>query len=189
MSERMIFNHEDADRFIVGTVGQPGERAFFLQVNSVMGSTTISIEKSQVSALAERLSELIAELRRNKLASLDELSITPKMDDGPLTFPIDEEFRSGVIGISWDQEELRVTIEVQALTDEDIEDLLTDEDSLEQIEFPPDLLRLKIRIHQARGFITRARKVIDAGRQPCPFCGLPIDQSGHLCPRANGYRR
>jgi len=43
MSERMIFNHEDADRFIVGTVGQPGERAFFLQVSSAIGSTTISI--------------------------------------------------------------------------------------------------------------------------------------------------
>ena len=189
MSERMIFNHEDADRFIVGTVGQPGERAFFLQVSSAIGNTTISIEKNQVSALAERLNELIGELRRSKLASLDELSITPKIDEAPLAFPIDEEFRSGVIGISWDQDEQRITIEVQALTDEDIDELLTDDDSLEQIEFPPDLLRLKIRIHQARGFINRARKVVDAGRQPCPFCGLPIDQSGHLCPRANGYRR
>jgi hypothetical protein len=31
--------------------------------------------------------------------------------------------------------------------------------------------------------------VIAAGRQPCPFCGLPINPEGHLCARANGYRR
>ena len=55
MSSRMIFNHENADRFIVGTVGAPGERAFFLQVTSEIGSTTVAIEKNQVAAVAERL--------------------------------------------------------------------------------------------------------------------------------------
>ena len=24
---------------------------------------------------------------------------------------------------------------------------------------------------------------------PCPFCGGPMDPTGHLCPRANGFRR
>ena len=28
-----------------------------------------------------------------------------------------------------------------------------------------------------------------AGRLPCPLCGISIDPQGHLCPRANGYRR
>jgi hypothetical protein len=31
--------------------------------------------------------------------------------------------------------------------------------------------------------------VVNAGRAPCPFCGSPIDPAGHLCPRANGFRR
>jgi len=25
--------------------------------------------------------------------------------------------------------------------------------------------------------------------KPCPFCGGPVDPAGHLCPRANGFRR
>ena len=40
-----------------------------------------------------------------------------------------------------------------------------------------------------REFIARAKRVVDAGRPPCPFCGQPLDPSGHLCPRHNGYRR
>jgi uncharacterized repeat protein (TIGR03847 family) len=41
----------------------------------------------------------------------------------------------------------------------------------------------------AESFVKRAIAVVGAGRVPCPFCGGPIDPSGHLCPRANGYRR
>ncbi|MFA5919625.1 MAG: DUF3090 family protein [Candidatus Nanopelagicaceae bacterium] len=42
---------------------------------------------------------------------------------------------------------------------------------------------------QTEAFIERATRVINAGRPPCPFCGLPLDPRGHVCPRANGYRR
>jgi hypothetical protein len=31
--------------------------------------------------------------------------------------------------------------------------------------------------------------VVSAGRPACPFCSQPLDPSGHICPRANGYRR
>ena len=41
----------------------------------------------------------------------------------------------------------------------------------------------------ARAFSKRAQSVVSAGRQPCPFCGGPVDPGGHLCPRANGFRR
>ena len=30
---------------------------------------------------------------------------------------------------------------------------------------------------------------IEGGRPSCPFCGQPLDPAGHICPRANGYRR
>ena len=41
----------------------------------------------------------------------------------------------------------------------------------------------------ARSFVERARSVVGAGRPDCPFCGEPIDPDGHLCVRANGFRR
>jgi len=34
-----------------------------------------------------------------------------------------------------------------------------------------------------------ASAVVSAGRPPCPFCNQPLEPSGHICPRANGYRR
>ena len=41
----------------------------------------------------------------------------------------------------------------------------------------------------ARSFVQRAEQVLEAGRPSCPFCGNPIDPDGHLCVRANGFRR
>ena len=41
----------------------------------------------------------------------------------------------------------------------------------------------------ARAFSERAQTVVAAGRPPCQFCGNPLDPAGHLCPRANGFRR
>ena len=32
-------------------------------------------------------------------------------------------------------------------------------------------------------------QVLEAGRPSCPFCGNPVDPEGHLCVRANGFRR
>jgi uncharacterized repeat protein (TIGR03847 family) len=42
---------------------------------------------------------------------------------------------------------------------------------------------------QARAFARRCARVVSAGRPACPFCGQPLDPTGHICPRANGYRR
>jgi len=189
VSERIIFEHEDATRFIVGTVGVPGERAFFIQTSSAAGTTTVAVEKSQVAALSERLRELVTEVRRSKLASLDELDLPATIDNENLVFPLDEEFRAGVMGISWDPQTQRVSIEIQSIADGEFTELISDDEELAGVEDPPDLLRLTLRLNQVKGFCNRAEIVLQAGRSVCPFCGLPIDATGHLCPRANGYRR
>jgi len=189
MSERIIFNHEAASRFIVGTVGAPGERAFFIQVASIVGTTTVAVEKSQVIALTERLKELITEVRRSKLASLDEIGLAATVDNESLEFPIDEEFQAGVMGIAWDPEMQRVSVEIQSIADGEFTELISVEEDLADVEDPPDLLRLTVRLNQVKGFCNRAEAILTAGRPPCPFCGLAIDPAGHLCPRANGYRR
>ena len=51
------------ESFIVGTIGAPGEREFFLQVKFHGGIHSFAIEKGQVSALADRLAVLIGELK------------------------------------------------------------------------------------------------------------------------------
>jgi hypothetical protein len=185
---RIIFHHQDPVQIIVATVGLPGERQFFLQVSSDKGTNCVSLEKTQVMALSERIRLMIRELRRNQLASLDELGVVPIRETGSLDFPITEDFRVGVLGISWDQDSQRIVIEAQSVGDESFTELLQ-EDQAALIEDAPDVLSFAMRIHQARSFCDLSDAVVSAGRQPCPFCGLPIDSLGHLCPRANGYRR
>jgi uncharacterized repeat protein (TIGR03847 family) len=48
---------------------------------------------------------------------------------------------------------------------------------------------VKITPSYARDFVARAQVLVAAGRPPCPFCLQPLDPAGHICPRANGYRR
>ena len=80
------------------------------------------------------------------------------------------------------QEQIRDAI--KELKEELIEE---GEEDLE--EDTPDLLIISMTIAQVRGFCERAGNVVAAGRTPCPFCGAPLNPEGHLCPRANGYRR
>lgn len=185
---RNVTVHDPVERFSTGAVGLPGERTFFLQIRSAQKLSSVALEKSQVDALSERLRSLIREIRNSKSASIDELSVSPLIDNSPLEFPIEEDFRVGIIGIRWDADSQRISIQIQAITNEQIVDLL-DEEEASILEDAPDLIIANIRIHQAKSFIERSDAVLSAGRKICPFCGLPINIDGHLCPRANGYRR
>ena len=54
---------------------------------------------------------------------------------------------------------------------------------------PEEILLVRMPAAMARSFAARAESVVAAGRPSCPFCGGPMDPDGHLCPRANGFRR
>lgn len=192
---RIIIDFENVDRFVIGTVGEPGERAFYLQAKDGSRLVTIAIEKAQASALVERLQILLKEIRKSRNSGFDQSNSTER-DDLPLEMPISEDFRAGVMAITWLNQEAKVMIETQAITeqitidsddnqDEDTDPKLIPDDDLDG----PDLLRVRLSIQQIKEFILRTSAVVGAGRQPCTFCGLPIDPTGHLCPRANGYRR
>ena len=183
MSARII-SFEEPDRFITGTVGEPGERTFFLQVSEGPRLISVSLEKAQVQALAERLTLILKELRQSN--SNLKIAALPR-DDRPLDTPIEEEFRVGVIGLAVDSQSSHIQIDLQAVR----ENIGFSGDSSEQddLNLDQDILRIRISPSLATAFTKRAQSVVDAGRQPCPFCGGPIDTRGHLCPRANGYRR
>jgi uncharacterized repeat protein (TIGR03847 family) len=108
-------------------------------------------------------------------------------DEKSLSTPIEEEFRVGLIGIAFDQSTELIQIDLQAVSEEDQGDAqFVDVDDLSSDR---DILRISITPSEASRFSKRANVVVGAGRLPCPFCGGPIDSRGHLCPRANGYRR
>ena len=168
-----IYLFDPVERFVCGTVGEPGDRTFFIQARSGQRLTSVSLEKSQVQAISDRLHLLLRELRGAE-SSTPFLEVAA--DNHPLETPIDEEFRVGFIAIDFDDESKMIQIDLQAMTENE-----SDENA--------DTLRVRASLGQIRAFIRRADAVISAGRPPCPFCGGPIDSRGHLCPRANGYRR
>lgn len=161
------------ERFIAGTVGEPGERAFYLQVRSSSRLFSVAIEKAQVQAIAARLDIMIAEIRKsNPLINIEKLPI----DDAPLESPVDAEFQIGAMSLAWDEESKLIRLELYELEDD-------------EVDSEGEVVEVNITIGMAAAFSARSMAVVNAGRLPCPFCGIPIDPRGHLCPRANGYRR
>jgi uncharacterized repeat protein (TIGR03847 family) len=180
----VMHEFDPPERFVAGTVGEPGGRTFFLQARSGQRMVSVALEKQQVAVLAERIDELLDEV----MASTGNDTLIPAVapvdldDAGPLEQPIDEQFRAGTMTLSWDPGIARVVIEVFPLTD------TADEDEDEEAE-PEEVFLVRIEAGHARAFVKRAALVLDAGRPDCPFCGNPIDPEGHLCVRANGFRR
>jgi uncharacterized repeat protein (TIGR03847 family) len=109
-------------------------------------------------------------------------------DDQPLEQPIEEEFRAGTMTLSWDPDDARVVIEVFPFTEAAVVSPDQVDEDFEEPE-PDELLLVRIAPGAARAFVKRAAQVLEAGRPSCPFCGNPIDPDGHLCVRANGFRR
>jgi uncharacterized repeat protein (TIGR03847 family) len=182
MSSRILL-FDPAERFVVGTVGVPGERTFFIQAREKNRLISVSLEKAQVSALADRILQILREVRSSEPLTTFERVFG---DDQPLESPIDEEFRVGVIGLAYVSDRQLIEIDMQAIAESQFEsDELIEIDT----EGDQDILRVLLPLGYAESFAKRANIVVGAGRTPCPFCGGPIDPAGHLCPRANGYRR
>lgn len=187
-----VFAFDPPERFVAGTVGPPGERTFYLQARGGGRTVSVALEKVQVSLLAEKLEELLGEAHTRFGLKLPESS--DAVDNEPLEAPVDEEFRVGTLGLAYDVEDSSVIIEAIAVEEGEFDadaDTDTDSGDEENAEIPDHLDRLRVRLtpQGVRDFVDRARRVLSAGRPPCPLCGQPLDPAGHLCPRNNGYHR
>lgn len=180
----VVHSFDPPERFVTGTVGEPGQRTFFLQARAGGTVVSVALEKQQVAALVERMDELLDELMRVPGNETVIPAITPfdLRDTAPLDQPIVEEFRAGTMAISWDPVEQKVVLEVFPV----------DAGAPEEDADPPDaeeVLVVRMDGATARAFCFRSQQVVEAGRPDCPFCGNPVDPEGHLCVRANGFRR
>jgi uncharacterized repeat protein (TIGR03847 family) len=163
------------DRIVVGTVGEPGSRSFYLQARDGARVIAVALEKQQSAALAEKIDELL-----DALADADDTPIsipasTPAelVDNEPLDQPVDSQFRTGAISLGWDPSTAQVVIEAYPVVDDET-------DGVDEPE-PEEVLLVRIPVGTARAFAKRTLEIVGAGRLPCPNCGEPMDPDGHLC--------
>jgi len=169
---RRLFIFDDPDRFVAGTIGEPGERAFYLQARQGSALVSVALEKIQVAALAARLDDL--------LDAVEAPADPTGADQRGLEEPVVELFRVGAMALAWDAGSEAIVIEAQTPTEEgDYVELPDDADE------GPDLLRVRLDPVDARGFVRRAEALLGAGRPACPFCGEPLDPQGHFCARGS----
>jgi uncharacterized repeat protein (TIGR03847 family) len=159
--ERDLFR---PDRFSVGAIGEPGSRLFLLQVQQGAERLTVKIEKQQVAVLAGYLARIVRELGE-----------PGSLPDEPFDADAEPEWVVRTIGVSFDEDDRRVVIVLEEQTEEESEDT-------------GNVARVSLSIEQAAAFALAATQLVEAGRPPCPLCGLPLDPSGHDCPRTNGHR-
>ncbi|RZT84464.1 putative repeat protein (TIGR03847 family) [Pseudonocardia sediminis] len=180
---RVIHVFRQPDRFVAGTVGEPGDRSFYLQAMESARTISVLLEKQQVSVLAERITALLGEVGKRFGSDVAAEPSAGESDSDPLAVPLEEEFRVGTMGLGWDADSSSIVVELLAVSEEEIDESVV----LDDTDEGPDALRVFLSPSAARAFADRAEKVVSAGRAPCPLCAEPLDPEGHVCVRLNGY--
>jgi uncharacterized repeat protein (TIGR03847 family) len=177
--------HEFAwpDRVVVGTIGRPGSRTFYLQVRDRAQLVTVALEKEQSALLAEKIDEFLDELMaaEGNPFSIPDATPAELVDNDPLEQPLDSRFRTGAMSLGWDPTTAQVVIEAYAMTE--VDDSAVDDFADEaEAEEPAEILQVQIPVGAARAFAKRTLEVVGAGRPLCALCGTPVDPEGHVCP-------
>jgi uncharacterized repeat protein (TIGR03847 family) len=209
---RQVFEYVHPERFVAGTVGEPGQRSFYLQARDGGRVTSVLLEKGQVAALAERITDVLDTLLRRSGGQLPIPAVAPKdhLDLDPLDAPVEAEFRVGTMSLVWDDEDESIVLEAFAVSLDDPDDAPDEDGDAQEDEVDEeeaarrlaelaaaqsraleasDVMHVVLSGVAARAFAERAERVVSAGRPACPLCNLPLDPQGHVCPRQNGYRR
>lgn len=177
-------------RCVAGSVGPPGQRTFFLQASGEGRVVSVSLEKEQVRLLGESLAELLDEVGGPEGS---EESAQAFVDKAALETPIEDDFRVQRLSVAWEGVRRRVVLEAHDRPDAEelaeLEDAADGEPDFPWSGMPAQSLRVVLEPGPARAFALRCTASLVGGRPSCPFCGQPLDPSGHICPRANGYRR
>ncbi|GAA4025373.1 DUF3090 domain-containing protein [Arthrobacter methylotrophus] len=174
--------HEFAwpDRVVVGTIGLPGARTFYLQVRAGTQIVSIALEKQQSALLAEKIDEILDQLITVEGNPFSVPTSTPiELVDNDQLEAVQEQFRTGAMTLDWDPTTAQVVIEAYPITDVDADDndASLDEDGANE----PEMLLVRMPVGTARAFAKRTREIVGAGRPTCSLCGYPIDADGHIC--------
>ncbi|WP_207344184.1 DUF3090 domain-containing protein [Arthrobacter sp. E3] len=169
------------DRAVVGTIGLPGARTFYLQVRAGAQVVSVALEKQQAALLADKIDEILDQLITVEGNPFSVPTSTPiELVDNDQLDAVLEQFRTGAMSLGWDPTTAQVVIEAHPITIVDADD--NDEWLVEDSANEPEMLLVRIPVGTARAFAMRTREIVGAGRPTCPLCGFPMDADGHICP-------
>ena len=171
---------DPVDTLGAGAVGEPGDRAFYLQARSADAQLTVLVEKEQVALLA---TEAVAFLDRIADDYPEDREPLPQ-EIADLREPTVPLFRARLIGLGFDPERQLVLIELRERTADEDEDEETIED-VDDEEGEGFVARIYATRPQVRAMAATGAAAVAAGRPLCPLCDQPMDPAGHRCPRWN----
>ncbi len=176
----LVHQFDWPDRVVVGTVGRPGSRTFYLQVRDGARRASVRLEKEQSAVLAEKLDEILDALMADEGNRFSVPATTPAelVDNDPLDQPVEEDFRTGTMRLGWDPSTAQVVVEAFPLDESAARDDDADDDTEPE---PTEVLVVRMPVGTARAFVQRTRQVVRSGRPLCPLCGEPMDDDGHVC--------
>lgn len=168
------------DRVVIGTLGVPGARTFYLQVRAGSQLVSVAMEKQQSAQLAEKIDDILDQLIALEGNPFSVPTGTPiELVDNDQLESVQEQFRTGAMSLGWDPTTAQVVIEAYPIIDVEAGDTdeALDQDGVEV----PEMLLVRMPVGTARAFTKRTREVVGAGRPLCPLCGYPMDADGHTC--------
>ncbi len=164
-----------ATHLTIGTLGEPGNRTFYLQGGDGNDTISLVLEKVQAAALADSFEDLLEEVLRQDPSVENQLEETIAFDLR-LRQPIETSlFRIGNLGLGYNEELGRVIVVAYELVNE--------EEGEE-----PNVVSFWVLPELVKALVQHARQVVKSGRPVCGNCGNPIDADGHFCPHRNGYK-
>jgi len=177
-----VIELDDVDALGTGAVGEPGQRAFYIQARTEDSQLTVLVEKEQIALLAR---EAVAFLDRIA-DDFPEIPIAVPDAEAQLREPTVPLFRARLIGLGFDVERELVLIELRERpADEDDDELEADAELGDAEDEVGYVARIYATRAQVRAMAARGTDAVSGGRPPCPLCDQPMDPAGHHCPRWN----
>ena len=167
---------DPVDKLTTGTVGEPGQRTFFIQATQGERVITIVVEKEQVELLGTSILEILASVGR-------ETGEGPQEDALELEVPLEPLWRAGRLSIGYAEDRDLMLLELEELVETPGEEEADDDDLPE-----PARVRMWATREQMFALARHGAAVAARGRPKCRFCGNPMDPEGHMCPAMNGHR-
>lgn len=158
-------------------IGQPGQRVFYIQGNTQDQVVTVIVEKVQIQTLALGVDDFLEELNQ-RYPNLPPVSMAYDEISMHIHPPVDPLFRVGELGLAYDADtDLAVLVVREIQTSDNEGD--TEEASV---------VRYWCTRSQLYAMGKWGLEVSGRGRPVCPYCGQPMEASGHFCPKRNGHK-